>query len=90
MLTVGSIAGYSSVDGNRDAIRTDLEPPCREIARAADAACCSAGRINSSEYANPVLSPLTARTPTPRSTLKVASRTMLSSTVQLSWRLTWK
>ena len=44
---------------------TRRSPPCTAIARAAREASVSAGSTISSEYANPVFSPASARTPTP-------------------------
>ncbi len=64
--------------------------PARAIARVADAASSSAGRLISSEYANAVLSPDTARTPTPWSMLKLPDLTMPSSRLQPSVRRYWK
>ena len=58
--------------------------------RAADAACDSALDASSSEYANPLFSPLTARTPTPCSMLWLPCFTMPSSSTQPSDRVDWK
>jgi len=54
------------------------------------AASDRAGRLISSEYAKAVFSPLTARTPTPWSILKLPDLTMPSSRLQPSLREYWK
>ena len=60
------------------------------MARAAREASSSAGNTISSEYAKPVFSPASARTPTPCSMLALPSLTMPSSSAQLSSRDSWK
>ena len=64
--------------------------PLRLMARAAPADSSSASARMSSEYAKPVFSPLTARTPTPCSMECEPSLTMPSSRLQPSRRLCWK
>ena len=88
--SIGSTAGYRL----RPATVMRWPPACvapsRLIARAAPADSSSDSARMSSEYAKPVFSPLTARTPTPCSIECAPSLTMPSSTVQLSRRLCWK
>src|SRR5579875_3643128 len=60
------------------------------MARAAREASSSAGRTISSEYANPVFSPASARTPTPCSIAAVPSFTMPSSSAHDSSCASWK
>ena len=64
--------------------------PRTAMARAAREASSSAGSTISSEYAKPVFSPASARTPTPCSMLALPSLTMPSSSAQLSSRDSWK
>ena len=64
--------------------------PALPMVRVAPAACISAGRLMSSEYANAVRSPETARTPTPWSMLKLPDLTMPSSRLHASLRVYWK
>ena len=65
-------------------------PPAAAIALVAAAACAIASGDRSSEYANAVRSPATARTPTPWSMLKLPDLTMPSSRLHASLRVAWK
>ena len=67
-----------------------LPAPLRAIVRVARADEISASKPISSEYANAVFSPETARTPTPWSIEKLPDLTMPSSRLQPSLRVYWK
>ena len=88
--STGSIGRYSPWPPRaRHACSAPVEPE-RAIARAAWAASSSAGSTTSSEYAKPVFSPASARTPTPWSMLCAPSLTMPSSSAHDSSRIIWK
>ena len=89
---MGSVGPYSA------RLRAILEVPTLLLAleraspmeRTVRAASSKEASEMSSEYANAVFSPLTARTPTPWSMLKLPVLTMPSSKLQPSERVYWK
>ncbi|EWS58697.1 hypothetical protein Y695_04679 [Hydrogenophaga sp. T4] len=71
-------------------VRTLRSWPWAVIVRTVCAASSKEAQERSSEYAKAVFSPLTARTPTPWSMLKLPVLTMPSSRLQPSLRVVWK
>jgi hypothetical protein len=86
----GSLGEYNTCVPPSLSSSATADWPCRPMARVAVAALVSASRLMSSEYANAVFSPDTARTPTPRSIENDPDLTMPSSRLQLSIREYWK
>src|SRR3954452_11604045 len=87
---IGSRAAYNGFGRRREPAFTTRAWPADAMAHVDFAASSSASKLISSEYANAVFSPDTARTPTPCSMLKLADLTMPSSRLQPSEREYWK